>query len=339
MVVILSSPVPLPSRRGTHSRVSAGMCSLSLRDFMPRLGPRLRGRVTTSSWRPPSPDRGAIGRTDRHGPRGGAPGGCGGPARRLGRRGRGGRFSPPRGGARSAAPARKPGGQEGSRGREKAAVGAAPFSGGLRGREVPSCVAPKEGRSLPPGRRDCLIARPRPSSRSAPPSPGPGCPAPRMPALRPAPSPRPPPASRLSASPRRPEARTRLQAFPSRGCLCWKHPSRHPRPSSPHSAKLSPHRPPTALPAQAVPSSQPRPHRSKDGCLAPRPLDPRVDFVRQGAGRGHLLGGLWPRLALEPRTLPFAVDSLPTTLPRAWAKARDSARPPGNVRVPPLLGP
>lgn len=55
-----SPHLPQPS---THSRVSAGMCSLSRRDFIPRPGPRLRGQVQTPPSWPQSPDRGAIRQT------------------------------------------------------------------------------------------------------------------------------------------------------------------------------------------------------------------------------------------------------------------------------------
>lgn len=59
-----NSPLPGPS---THSRVSAGMCSLSLRDFMPRPGPRLSNQVPMPPSWPPNPDCGASRRTDRRG--------------------------------------------------------------------------------------------------------------------------------------------------------------------------------------------------------------------------------------------------------------------------------
>lgn len=51
------------------------MCSLSLRDFMPRPGLRLRGRVPKPPWWPPSHDRGAIGQTHRRGRGDSTPGG------------------------------------------------------------------------------------------------------------------------------------------------------------------------------------------------------------------------------------------------------------------------
>lgn len=48
-----SLPQCLLPQLSTHSRVSAGMCSLSLRDFMLRPGPRVCGRVPTlPSWLP-----------------------------------------------------------------------------------------------------------------------------------------------------------------------------------------------------------------------------------------------------------------------------------------------
>lgn len=89
MVVSLFLLPTIPPSPATHSRVSAGMCSLSLRDFMARPGPRVHGQVPMPPLCPPSPARGVI----RQGPTDADVGTAHreDAARGLGRRGFGGR--------------------------------------------------------------------------------------------------------------------------------------------------------------------------------------------------------------------------------------------------------
>lgn len=131
------SPLPGPS---THSRVSAGMCSLSLRDFMPRPGPRLRDRVLTPPSWPPSPDCVTIGQTDRRGVGPGPPGGGGGA----------GSLRP---GAGLGAPHLRAGTDPQQRSdcarREPRCHPSRAGTPRVPGIEPPSCTAGKEGQSLP----------------------------------------------------------------------------------------------------------------------------------------------------------------------------------------------
>lgn len=130
---------------------------------MLRPGLRLRGWVPKPSPWLPSPDGGAIGQTRGRGRGDGR--GAGGWAAG----GAGGGLSPPQGGARGPAPARRPS-PAGKVGLQEAGVAGATrswrrTSPGLRGLEPPGCAAGKEGRSLPP--RLVLLLH-----RLAPPLPG-----------------------------------------------------------------------------------------------------------------------------------------------------------------------
>lgn len=182
VICLLLSPPPYfpPSPTSTHSRVSAGMCSLSLRDFMPRPGLRLRGRVPKPPLWPPEP-RSPCDRTDPQTRTWGQHAWPALPTRRGGwaAGGAGGGLSPPRGGARSPAPARRPS-PAGKVGLQEAGVaGATPSRRSmprLPGLEPPGCATGKEGRSL--SSRLAILLH-----RLAPPLPGYG----RVSALAPPP--------------------------------------------------------------------------------------------------------------------------------------------------------
>lgn len=157
---VLPAPPHTPALPHTHSRVSAGMCSLSLRDFMPRPRSRLCGRVSTPPWWPP--EALIVARSDRRTDtrtQGQTPGGCGGLDAGAGPLGAG--LAPPRGGARSSAPARRPGPAARVAQPDGGAAGAAPSAAGTPrppGREPPSCVPEGKGGHWLRGRRDCSMA-------------------------------------------------------------------------------------------------------------------------------------------------------------------------------------
>ena len=300
------SPLPGPS---THSRVSAGMCSLSLRDFMPRPGPRLRDRVLTPPSWPPSPDCVAIGQTDRRGRRDSTPG-------RRDRRGVG--PGQPGGGVGGGAGSLRPGAGLGA---PHLRAGTAPQqrsdcarrepwchpsrAGTPRGPgiEAPSCTAGKEGQSLP-SLPDLLL------HQLAPPLPGRG----RTSALtQPRPAPPPGGVSRtpdLSVPRPNPPTRSRsAQAFPAAHSGC-QHPGAHrrPRPRLQPLASLGSlcqdSHPPHSYPNSAPPASSLHvdPWRSEPHppscpaqtpkvwgclCLAIAPLKSWLDPVRHTAGGKH----------------------------------------------------
>lgn len=175
-----SLPQCLLPQLSTHSRVSAGMCSLSLRDFMLRPGPRVCGRVPTlPSWLP-GPLFCSIRPTDRRRHGDSKLGGSSGRAAwGLGRRG-GGLF-PPRGGARSPAPVRRPSVAGAVRVQEAGAAGATPSQRGTPGLPGPrpmDCAVGKIGQSqfLRPASLHHRLAPPLPCLGPRPPqgSPGPG---------------------------------------------------------------------------------------------------------------------------------------------------------------------
>lgn len=283
------SPLPGPS---THSRVSAGMCSLSLRDFMPRPGPRLRDRVLTPPSWPPSPDCVTIGQTDRRGVGPGPPGGGGGA----------GSLRP---GAGLGAPHLRAGTDPQQRSdcarREPRCHPSRAGTPRVPGIEPPSCTAGKEGQSLP-SLPDFLLhnwPRPFPVEALPPRSPSPAQPRPRGVSLGHqstvcVPHPNPPTRSRSAqafpaarsgchhpGAHRRP--RPRLQHFVSLGSLCQ---DSHPRHSYPNSAPPASSLHVDPWRSEPHPPSCPAQTPKVCGCLCPAmaPLKSWLDPVRHTAG-------------------------------------------------------